>query len=287
MSLFFTSPAPHIEILVRTFNQSERQVFAFNRPRIEFPTIEWYVCKMLSELRSGGCLSPSASVGGRGTETLPRWGACAEDASCQRTLRWASTSVAEAPDIERIAAPLERGRIREMAGTMILIFQAVPLPSFETGLLSERRNRFDKRKRSTRKEKLTPVKARVAENTQKTTLELLRRISGCLETQEMTTIPPGIPSRHRRRFGTRQTLRFPEDEIDQGVEGGGEFVWRGVGQELRLIADRMVAARGVEYQGRADYYATSDGKSDSSNIIYSLLMVAIFKYICNLFTKFN
>ena len=246
MSLFFTSPAPHIEILVRTFNQSERQVFAFNRPRIEFPTIEWYVCKMLSELRSGGCLSPSASVGGRGTETLPRWGACAEDASCQRTLRWASTSVAEAPDIERIAAPLERGRIREMAGTMILIFQAVPLPSFDPGLLSERRNRFDKRKRSTRKEKLTPVKARVAENTQKTTLELLRRISGCLETQEMTTIPPGIPSRHIRRFGTRQTLRFPEDEIDQGVEGGGEFVWRGVGQELRLIADRMVAARGVQ-----------------------------------------
>ena len=231
--------------------------------------------------------SPSASVGGRGTETLPRWGACAEDASCQRTLRWASTSVAEAPDIERIAAPLERGRIREMAGTMILIFQAVPLPSFDPGLLSERRNRFDKMKRSTRKEKLTPVKARVAENTQKTTLELLRRISGCLETQEMTTIPPGIPSRHRRRFGTRQTLRFPEDEIDQGVEGGGEFVWRGVGQELRLIADRMVAARVVEYQGRADYYATSDGKSDSSNIIYSLLMVAIFKYICNLFTKFN
>ena len=49
----------------------------------------------------------------------------------------------------------------------------------------------------------------------------------------------------------------------------------------------MVAARVVEYQGRTNYYAPSEATSNSNpNIIFSFLMVAIFKYICNLFTKF-
>ena len=48
----------------------------------------------------------------------------------------------------------------------------------------------------------------------------------------------------------------------------------------------MVAARVVECQGRTNYYTPSEASSDSPNIIYSFLVVAIFKYICNLFTKF-
>ena len=47
----------------------------------------------------------------------------------------------------------------------------------------------------------------------------------------------------------------------------------------------MVAARVVEYQGRTNYYAPSEATSNP-NIIYSFIMVAIFKYICNMFTKF-
>ena len=176
---------------------------------------------------------------------------------------------------------------------MILLFQAVPLPNFETNLQPERRNSLVYRKRSQRKEKMTPIlktpKACVGENTQMTTPELLRRISGSLETQEVTTTPPRR-ARHGRRQRepyARRSLRFPsEDEVDQAGLGEGEFVWGGVGQELRLIADRMVAARVVEYQGRTNYYAHSEATSDSPNIIYSFLMVAIFKYICNLFTKF-
>ena len=176
---------------------------------------------------------------------------------------------------------------------MILLFQAVPLPNFDTCLQPERRSSLNFRKRSQRKEKRTPIlktpRARVAEKPQMTTPELLRRISGSLETQEVTTAPP-----RRARHGQRQrgpgaprSLRFPsEDEVDQAGQEEGEFVWGGVGQELRLIADRMVAARVVEYQGRTNYYAPSEATSDSPNIIYSFLMVAIFKYICNLFTKF-
>ena len=227
----------------------------------------------------------------------------AEDASCQRTLPSSSTSVVEAPDVQREAPDIAglRGHWRaeasedryKMAGTMILLFQAVPLPNFETSLQSERRNRLLYRKRSQRKEKLTLVmktpKARAAENTQMTTPELLRRISGSLETQEVTTTPPRRARRGRRQGGpdARRSLRFPsEDEVDQGGLGEGEFVWGGVGQELCLIADRMVAARVVEYQGRTNYYTPSEASSDSPNIIYSFLVVAIFKYICNLFTKF-
>ena len=227
----------------------------------------------------------------------------AEDASCQRTLPSSSTSVVKAPDVQREAPDIAglRGHWRaeasedrqKMAGTMILLFQAVPLPNFETSLQSERRNSLLYRKRSQRKEKLTPVmktpKARAAENTQMTTPELLRRISGSLETQEVTTTPPRRARRGRRQGGpdARRSLRFPsEDEVDQGGLGEGEFVWGGVGQELCLIADRMVAARVVEYQGRTNYYTPSEASSDSPNIIYSFLVVAIFKYICNLFTKF-
>ena len=215
--------------------------------------------------------------------------------------RGSSGTEREAPDIE--AGSRDAGerkqtaridtRYNEMAGTMILLFQAVPLPNFDTSLQPERRNRLAYRKRSQRKEKRTPVlktpRTRVAEAPQMTTPELLRRISGSLETQEVTAAPPRS-ARHGERQrgpGGRRSLRFPsEDEVDQAGQAEDGFVWGGVGEELRLIADRMVAARVVEYQGRTTYYAPSEATSDSPNIIYSFLMVAIFKYICNLFTKF-
>ena len=180
-----------------------------------------------------------------------------------------------------------------MAATMILLFQAVPLPNLDASLQSERRKRVAYKKRSERKEKRTPVmktpNARVAENPQMTTPELLRRISGSLETQEVTTASPRRARHSQRQRGpnARRSLRFPsEDEADQAGQVEAEFVWGGVGQELRLIADRMVAARVVEYEGRTNYYTPSEATSNSPNIIYSFLMVAIFKYICNLFTKF-
>ena len=192
-----------------------------------------------------------------------------------------------------------------MAGAMILLFQAVPLPtSFETNLRSERRNSLVCRKKSQRKEKPVPVmntpktrmlentqktnpKTRTLENTQKTTPELLRRISGNLETQEVPTTSIGATRPTRRHRRARRSLRFApaEDEVDNQGEVG-DLLWGGIGQELRLIADRMVAARVTEYQGRTDYYVPSEATSNSPNVFYSFLMVALLKYICSLFAKF-
>ena len=192
-----------------------------------------------------------------------------------------------------------------MAGAMILLFQAVPLPtSFETNLRSERRNSLVCQKKSQRKEKPVPVvktpksrmlentqktnpKTRTLENTQKTTPELLRRISGNLETQEVPTTSIGATRPTRRHRGARRSLRFApaEDEVDNQGEVG-DLLWGGIGQELRLIADRMVAARVTEYQGRTDYYVPSEATSTSPNVFYSFLMVALLKYICSLFAKF-
>ena len=82
----------------------------------------------------------------------------------------------------------------------------------------------------------------------------------------------------------RRSLRFPsEDVVDSGE---GEQVWGGVGLELRQIADRMVGARVGQYQVRSDYYATTASEADSSNLLYSFLVMAFFKYICNLFTSY-
>ena len=192
-----------------------------------------------------------------------------------------------------------------MAGAMILLFQAVPLPtSFETNLRSERRNSLVYRKKSQRNEKPVPAvktpksrmlentqktnpKTRILESTPKTTPELLRRISGNLETQELPTSSIGTTRPTRRHRGARRSLRFApaEDEVDNQGEVG-DLLWGGIGQELRLIADRMVAARVVEYQGRTDYYVPSEATSTSPNVFYSFLMVALLKYICSLFTKF-
>ena len=192
-----------------------------------------------------------------------------------------------------------------MAGAMILLFQAVPLPtSFETNLRSERRNSLVCQKKSQRKEKPVPVvktqksrmlettqktnpKTRTLENTQKTTPELLRRISGNLETQELPTTSIGATRPTRRHRRARRSLRFApaEDEVDNQGEVG-DLLWGGIGQELRLIADRMVAARVTEYQGRTDYYVPSEATSTSPNVFYSFLMVALLKYICSLFAKF-
>ena len=192
-----------------------------------------------------------------------------------------------------------------MAGAMILLFQAVPLPtSFETNLRSERRNSLVCRKKTQRKEKPVPVmkppksrmlentqktnpKTRTLENTQKTTPELLRRISGNLETQEVPTTSIGATRPTRRHRRARRSLRFApaEDEVDNQGEVG-DLLWGGIGQELRLIADRMVAARVTEYQGRTDYYVPSEASSTSPNVFYSFLMVALLKYICSLFAKF-
>ena len=192
-----------------------------------------------------------------------------------------------------------------MAGAMILLFQAVPLPtSFETNLRSERRNSLVCRKKTQRKEKPVPVmktqksrmlentqktnpKTRTLENTQKTTPELLRRISGNLETQEVPTTSIGATRPTRRHRRARRSLRFApaEDEVDNQGEVG-DLLWGGIGQELRLIADRMVAARVTEYQGRTDYYVPSEATSTSPNVFYSFLMVALLKYICSLFAKF-
>ena len=133
----------------------------------------------------------------------------------------------------------------------------------------------------------TNPKTKTLENTPKTTPELLRRISGNLETQEVPTTSSGGTRPTRRHREARRSLRFApaEDEVDNQGEVG-DLLWGGIGQELRLIADRMVAARVVEYQGRTDYYVPSEATSTSPNVFYSFLMVALLKYICSLFTKF-
>ena len=59
-------------------------------------------------------------------------------------------------------------------------------------------------------------------------------------------------------------------------------MWGGVGGELRRIADTLVVLRVQQYRGREEYYRE---EGDTAGILYSVLAMAIFKYIASLFTK--
>ena len=165
--------------------------------------------------------------------------------------------------------------------SLLLLYHAVPVVDGPWN--TPRRRSSGLKKKSLRKVAVNSTTKTGSGLAESSAPELLRRISGSLETRGRTH------HRHNHSHDTgsaprpeaRRALDFPGPAQDV-PDGGGESVWGGVGGELRRIADTLVVLRVQQYRGREDYYRE---EGDTAGILYSVIAMAIFKYIASLFTK--
>ena len=161
--------------------------------------------------------------------------------------------------------------------SLLLLYNAVPVVDGPWN--TPRRRSSGLKKKSLRKVSVSSTTKTGSGLAESSAPELLRRISGSLETRGRTHHSHDTGSAPRPE--ARRALDFPGPAADV-PDGGGESVWGGVGGELRRIADTLVVLRVQQYRGREDYYRE---EGDTAGILYSVIAMAIFKYIASLFTK--